>query len=100
MTTHEDRHRHWDSTKGLLLLLQFLGRLRDCWQFVLALFQLWILQFPVLSKLQVNQVGLEMLFLLKLRDVLVNEVVPLLFFRGELIWAFSALLNELVREVL
>lgn len=41
-----------------------------------------------------------MLLLLKLRHVLVDEVVPLFLLRRELVRALAALLHELVGEVL
>lgn len=41
-----------------------------------------------------------MFSLLELRDVLVDEVIPLLLFVWESIFTFSALLHELICEVL
>lgn len=41
-----------------------------------------------------------MLLLLELGDVLINEVIPLLLLRRELVRALPALLHKLVREVL
>lgn len=88
------------STVSLLVLLKLLRGLRHRRKLILTLLKLRVLQVFVLAILQIDEVRLEVLLLLELGDVLINEVIPLLLLRRELVRALPALLHKLVREVL